>query len=96
MFTSDDFIDFNNSLIYKDLYSLGGIFPLLLLILEEYLSKNNINDLEPFDELLDSYTKTPVINKFIVENVDNNIVYKNSKITLSWDVTNYNQIRLNG
>ena len=96
LFTSDDFIDFNNSLIYKDLYSLEGIFPLLLLILEEYLSKNNINDLEPFDELLDSYTKTPVINKFIVENVDNNIVYKNSKITLSWDVTNYNQIRLNG
>jgi len=72
------------------------LFPLLLLILEEYLSKNNINDLEPFDKLLDGYTKTPVINKFIVENVENNIVYKNSKITLSWDVTNYNQIRLNG
>lgn len=96
LFTSDDFTDIENSAIYNDIYSLGGVFPLLLLILKEYLSKNNINDLKPFDELLDSYTKTPIINKFIVENVENNIVYKNSKITLSWDITNYNQIRLNG
>ena len=68
----------------------------MLYILEDYLSKNNINDLEPFDELIDRYTKTPIINKFIIDNVDNNIVYKNSKVTLSWDVANYNQIRLNG
>ena len=64
-----------DNLAYNDINSLGGIFPLLLFVLEEYLLKNNINDLEPFDELLDRYTKTPVINKFIVENVDNNIVY---------------------
>lgn len=96
LFTSDDFTNLKKTNIYNDINSLGVIFPLLLFVLEEYLLKNNINDLEPFDELLDRYTKTPVINKFIVENVDNNIVYKNSKITLSWDVTNYNQVRLNG
>lgn len=96
LFTKDDYLNLKSSKIYQDLSTMEGLFPLLLLILEEYLSKNNINDLEPFDKLLDSYTKTPVINEFIVENVENNIVYKNSKITLSWDVTNYNQIRLNG
>ena len=95
LFNVDDFQDLKSSAIYKDLKNLGGIFPLLLLILEEYLSKKDINELEPFDVLLDRYTSEPVIKSFsLTKNA--NIVYRNTKVTLCWDVENYNRILLNG
>ena len=89
MFTKDDYVDLKSSTIYKDLFSLGGVFPLLLFILEEYLSYNDVNKLEPFDELLDKYTQEPVINNFIIENTHNNIAYKNTKLNFYWDIDNY-------
>ena len=95
LFTSDDFTNLKNAAIYNDIYSLGGIFPLLLLILEEYLSKKDINELEPFDVLLDRYTLEPVIKSFSLVN-NANIVYRNSQLTLCWEVENYNCILLNG
>lgn len=95
LFTVDDYLNLKSSAIYKELNSLGGVFPLLLLILEEYLSKNDINELEPFDVLLDRYTLEPVIRSFtLVNNI--NVVYRNSKVTLCWDVENYNHILLDG
>ena len=96
LFTKDDYVDLKSSTIYKDLFSLGGVFPLLLFILEEYLSYNDVNKLEPFDELLDKYTQEPVINNFIIENTHNNIAYKNTKLNFYWDIDNYSFVKLNG
>ena len=48
LFTMYDFDNLRSSKIYKDVKKLGGKFKILLDILELYLSKNDINDLEPF------------------------------------------------
>ncbi|MBR3946363.1 MAG: hypothetical protein IKJ56_04585 [Bacteroidales bacterium] len=53
LFSVSDFVDIRNSEIYEDLSSLGGEISQLLEILELYLSKNSILDLEPFDVILD-------------------------------------------
>ena len=42
LFTKDDYLNLKSSKIYQDLSTMEGLFPLLLLILEEYFSKNNI------------------------------------------------------
>lgn len=67
LFSFDDFQNIVSSDIYKDLTSLGGIFPILLKILVDYLSKKDINDLEPFEDLLTQYYKEPEIKAFSFE-----------------------------
>ena len=52
LFSKNDFADLKNSDIYKDIHSLGESFQKLLLILNKYLQKNDINELNPFDKEL--------------------------------------------
>lgn len=50
LFKKDDFLNLRNSKIYSDIYNLKGEVPFLLNVLEQYLQKNNIDELWPFYE----------------------------------------------
>ena len=82
LFESLDFENIKQSKIYKDLYNLNPIFPILLNILELYLSKGTINDLVPFDTLMEQRTKAPEIKSFTYSPPHG--IYVGDKIKLSW------------
>lgn len=82
LFESSDFDNIKQSKIYKDLYELNPIFPVLLNILEQYLSKKTINDLVPFDTLMEQMTKAPEIKSFTYSPLHG--IYVGDKIKLSW------------
>jgi len=94
LFSNDDFQNITYSEIYNDLRSLGGIFPILLKILVGYLSKNDINELEPFENLLVQYFKEPEIKAFGFDEGTTLIAGVHS--TLRWDVENASEIYING
>lgn len=94
LFSAADFEDIKQSDIYSKLYEMGGNFPLYLQILEEYLQKDSIDLLEPFDVLLDRYSVIPTIRVFKSE--EGGILYKGDKIKLHWDVADYTALYLNG
>ena len=52
LFSKEDYEDLKHSHIYQDVISLGNEFVELLSILEIYLSKNSISELEPFENYL--------------------------------------------
>ena len=52
LFNSDDYDNLENSQIYNDIHSLGETFIVLLDILKTYLSCSDINELEPFMNIL--------------------------------------------
>lgn len=92
LFTNDDFLDIGHSQVYEDLMELGGIFPVLLKILVDYLKEDDINELVSFPCLIQQYLKKPQIldfrseyNEFIVGNT----------YTLFWNVENVTSIYLN-
>ncbi len=93
LFSADDYNQIKQSAIYSQLQKLGGIFPMLLLILEDYLGKSSIEQLEPFDILLDRLSTPPVIKHFKIEN--GNTIYKGDEAVLTWEVENYTNIYLN-
>ena len=94
LFSADDFSNIKHSDIYKDILDLGQEFVVYLQILEIYLSKTSLSDLEPFDVLLERLTKDPVINKFSASCGKKTLNGKS--IVLSWAVENYTQILLDG
>lgn len=94
LFSADDFSNIRYSDIYKDILALGQEFAVYLQILEIYLSKTSLTDLEPFDILLERLTKDPVINKFSASCGKKTL--NGNNIVLSWDVENYTQILLDG
>ena len=61
LFSFEDFKDLENSQVYVDLMQLGGLFPILLKILSDYLNEDDICNLEPFTTLVDKYAKEPKI-----------------------------------
>ncbi len=52
LFSKEDYLDVENSKVYRDILSLGGQFKELLDVLVEYLKKSDINSLCPFNEKL--------------------------------------------
>lgn len=82
LFESLDFDNITQSKIYKDLYGLNPIFPILLNILEQYLLKQTINDLVPFDTLMEQMIKAPEIKSFTYSPLHS--IYVGDKIKLSW------------
>lgn len=93
-FSKEDYRNIKTSKIYNELISLGGVFPVLLKILVDYLSKDNINDLEPFEDLLVQYYKEPEISSFGFDG--GSVIVKGEKALLSWNVENASEIYLNG
>ena len=94
LFTKNDFKDVKSSSIYSDISALGGIFLNLLYILESYLSKNSIDELEPFDVILDRITKDPIIHSF--ESDKGNVLYKGDNFNLQWKIENATSLLVNG
>ena len=84
LFEAKDFEDITHSTIYQDLKGLGAIFPVLLNILEIYLSKRRIEDLEPFDIIMERMTKAPEISEFCYS--PSKELYVGDEIKLSWAV----------
>lgn len=94
LFAKEDFEDIGNSQIYSDLKTLGGKFPLLLKIVVEYLAEQDINNLKPFQRILDQYCKEPVIMQFGFAKGKTLIKGRTEKI--EWKVENASEIYLNG
>ena len=79
LFTKEDYEDITHSEIYKDVAALGKEFKELLDILCEYLRKNDINDLQPFTELL-------VANKIHFATSTEKAIRNRQKVVLNWIV----------
>lgn len=88
LFEAKDFTSLTTSQIYKDLQGLDPIINILLEILKLYCSKQSINELEPFDILLDRMTTPPLISRFECTPIEN--LYERDKVTLTWNVSNAN------
>ena len=93
LFSNEDFNDLDSSDVYQDLMSLKGLFPNLLGILKEYLNKTDINELTPFDQLMNGLYKEPIIRSFEAEGIP--IVAKDSEVTIKWDIENVSELYLN-
>ena len=94
LFSREDYANIQVSKVYQELFSLGGIFPILLKILVDYLAKNDINELEPFEDLLVKYYKEPIIKAFGFDEGTTLVVGEHS--TLRWNVENASEIYING
>lgn len=93
LFSFEDFKDLENSQVYADLMQLGGLFPVLIKILSDYLDEDDICNLEPFTTLVDKYTKEPKIKSFRASS-DYFVVGQSYKLT--WEVNDASRVYLNG
>lgn len=93
LFKADDFKNIKQSTIYSDLQKIGGIFKTLLLILEDYLRKSSIDELEPFDVLLDGLEQVPKILEF---KSDRNKILIGDSCKIRWKAEPYTTVLLNG
>lgn len=93
LFAHEDFIDLESSEIYKDLMLLKGLFPNLLNILKDYLRKSDINELTPFDQIMNGFYKEPKIHSFNADGIP--MVAVDKEITIKWDVENVSELYLN-
>lgn len=93
LFAASDYRDLRNSAIYADLQQLSLSIQQLLNILCVYLSKQTLDELLPFDVLLDQLTKEPEIKQF---QCSNDVLLKGDKVVVTWEVENFTKILLNG
>ena len=93
LFQAKDFVNITASPIYKDLMSLGDDFNILLKVLEIYLEKTSIDQLEPFYKVSDRISKEPVIKDFKCNN--GNIVYLGDLLHFEWNVQDASIIYFN-
>lgn len=94
LFEADDFTNLQSSNIYQELHGISFEIDMLLEVLEQYLSASSLNDLRPFDVVLNELIKEPEIRSFRSSCGNKCIV--GSKSTFSWSVDNFTSITLNG
>lgn len=94
LFESKDFADIKSSTIYHDLKDLNPIFPVLLQILEIYLSSQSIDNLEPFDLMMERMTEAPVINSFVCSPFED--LYEGDLVNLSWSIDGATNVSIDG
>ena len=95
LFQASDWMDFENSKIFKALSDIkNDDITLLLSILKDYLKEDNINRLQPFYELWKELVKEPIINSFVCGNVDG-IAFRNQETEIKWETENFNFISIN-
>ena len=80
LFTENDFSNYKQSAIYKELNSISADVALLNEILERYLENNDYLTLEPFDIYL--------VPEIITFNVSKSKILKGDKIKISYKVNN--------
>lgn len=88
LFNENDFEDFENSDIYKDLHKLSVSIKCLTRILFLYINEINYLNLLP----IESYLTAPVINYFKANEVE---VLQGKSVELSWSIENVDTIKLN-
>ena len=93
LFSHEDFSDLESSEIYKDLMALKGLFPNLLGVLKDYLSKSDINELTPFDQIMKGLYREPIIHSFEADGIP--MVAIDKEITIKWDIENISELYLN-
>jgi predicted Ser/Thr protein kinase len=91
LFEHNDFLDFKNSQIYNDLSQLSPKIVAFVKVLEFYLAKKSIDELEPFNDIFNLLFKDPEINFFtstrtFIENNENNTV------TIKWNTSYTNKV----
>ena len=79
LFSKEDYEDLKHSHIYQDIILLGNEFVELLSILEIYLSKNSISELEPFENYL-------LANKIVFSSSELKAIRNEQEIVINWDV----------
>jgi serine/threonine protein kinase len=95
LFKASDWNDFANSPIYRRISSIGNEnLNLLLLILEEYLSESNINNLHPFTDLCRERSEKPHISTFYCGR-GNCVVYKGEETSVKWQAEHVSKQYLN-
>lgn len=93
LFSASDYQDITQSAVYTDLQALSPTIRHLLDVLCIYLSKATLDDLEPFDVVMDRLTQSPEIHSF---STTADSFLKGDALQLSWDIENYTQVLLNG
>lgn len=93
LFSVSDYQDITHSAVYNDLQALSPTIRQLLNVLCIYLSKATLDDLEPFDVVIDRLTQLPEIHSF---SATSDACLKGDTVQLLWDVENYTQVLLNG
>jgi serine/threonine protein kinase len=87
LFQATDWNDFTNSKIYNSLVNIDNDdIKLILEILNEYLSEDDINNLRPFTEIWRERLAVPQIS--YLECGHNGVVFNGVESTIKWDVEN--------
>lgn len=94
LFEADDFKHIHSSKIFQELHGLSYEIDTLLTVLDIYLHKQSLDELEPFEIITDRLTKDPVIHSFISSCGD--VCLQGDSVRFSWNVENYNQVLFNG
>lgn len=81
LFEKSDFESVNNTGIWKDLSDMGGDVPQLLNLLRDYLRKDDINELEPVENIILVPTITLSVSPKIVKKG------KENDVVISWSTT---------
>jgi serine/threonine protein kinase len=87
LFTENDFEDFENSEIYKDLQKLSNSIKSLTRLLSSYLSVSHYLNLNP----LEHYLTAPNIRSFKTNKKE---ILKGKSIQLSWNIENFDKISI--
>ena len=90
LLTHEDYVDIYHSTTYLKIKKLGGEFDFLCLVLESYLQENKLENLQPFDVLLDQLTKEPEINNFYTS--CGTSCFSGEEITFFWDIKHFTKV----
>ena len=88
LFSKDDYADLKHSQIYQDISALGEDYIDLLDVLEEYLQKQDINELQPFNEVLQE-------KKIVFRASATKAIRNKQKVSVEWNVLFDGKVRLN-
>lgn len=94
LLTHEDYVDIYHSATYLKIKKIGGEFDFLCLVLESYLQENKLENLQPFDVLLDQLTKEPEINDFYTS--CGTSCFFGEEITFFWDIKHFTKVFFNG
>lgn len=95
LFQSSDWNNFESTPIYSALKAIGNDDILILIdILTQYLSEDNINNLRPFADIWRDSQKEPSLISFVCGNIDG-VVFRGIKTLISWEAENASKIFIN-
>ncbi len=90
LFSKEDFTDIEASPIYKELCIFGDKFKLLLKILKEYLVCNSIDELVPFDVLMEQYSLPVRLTSFRC--LQGETLLEGEHAEFTWEGENVNEL----